>query len=317
MISIYSPHSQKYPIQWTWISLIGPDAQDFLHRLTTLDVKNLDLGQGHPACFLTAQGKIRAFFTLWHYGPQEYAFEFDAGRSGKWKSDLLALIDQYTFAEKIQVVDSSSELKSYWIFLEPQDVSLVTSSPLAPGHTLATEESIRLCYHGNLDYGRPWITAWGKPSQLSRWVEQKLNIQKEIKWEELESWRVQALTPQVDAEITNDIIPLEIGLKNTISENKGCYPGQEVIEKIISLGSPPKRLVRIDGQGMAPKVGSKILNFADSPQEIGQITSVSCQQNRYNILGWVKKIHAKEGLSVQFSDSLDSQAVISKIAPYA
>ena len=50
--------------------------------------------------------------------------------------------------------------------------------------------------------------------------------------------RVLALCPRVDHELVFDANPLELGLRAAIADNKGCYPGQEVIEKIISLGSP-------------------------------------------------------------------------------
>ncbi|MBC7396281.1 MAG: hypothetical protein H7333_02465 [Bdellovibrionales bacterium] len=56
--------------------------------------------------------------------------------------------------------------------------------------------------------------------------------------------RILNLSPKQGFEFESDgsVNPLEINLRAVVHDQKGCYPGQEVIEKIISLGSPAKRL---------------------------------------------------------------------------
>ena len=46
-------------------------------------------------------------------------------------------------------------------------------------------------------------------------------------------------------------MPLELGLYDGVAGNKGCYPGQEVIERVITQGSPPRRLVLVAATGNA------------------------------------------------------------------
>src|SRR4051812_9529633 len=105
MNQLFNPRLQKIPIHWTWVTLTGPDAKDFLHRLTTVNVNFLQPGSCSQGCFLNAQGKIKAYFNLWNIGSNEYAFAFDAGKDQKWKTDLLTVIAQFTFAEKINLKD--------------------------------------------------------------------------------------------------------------------------------------------------------------------------------------------------------------------
>lgn len=53
----------------------------------------------------------------------------------------------------------------------------------------------------------------------------------------LEVLRIEAGTPRWGAELTEDTIPLEAGLRErAISETKGCYTGQEVIIRILHRG---------------------------------------------------------------------------------
>jgi folate-binding protein YgfZ len=317
MIRVYDSSAAKPAIQWSWVTLSGRDAQDFLHRLTTVNVNALSVGQGAPGFFLNAQGKIRAYFTLWNFGPQDYAFELDAGAEGKWKTELLAAIDQYTFAEKITASDVTA-LESRWIFADAASEALAKlgAPDLKAGQTVAVDEEIRICHHGDLDFGRAWITAWGRPARLAQWLEHVLPASQAATPAQLEQWRIQALRPRVDAEITPATIPLEAGLTQAIAQSKGCYPGQEVIERIISLGSPARRLALIQGQGAMPSPGETIQNFADPPAEVGQITSVTpSESGGFSALGFVRKIHAKEGLEVRFAQS-GSKGSISRIAPY-
>jgi folate-binding protein YgfZ len=48
--------------------------------------------------------------------------------------------------------------------------------------------------------------------------------------------------PLSPSEYRDQLNPLEMGLYG-ISEGKGCYPGQEVIERTLALGKPPRRFI--------------------------------------------------------------------------
>ena len=310
MPSIFHP---VRPIHWTWITLSGSDALDFLHRITTVHVKDLALGTGKRGCILNPQGKIRAYFTLWHYAPDDFGFEFDAGAEEELKKSLLAAIDQYTFFEKITLADTTGTLDSRWIFLEPGETFGPAS--VQPGHTLAIDEEIRICHQGELDFGRSWITVWGRPERLAQWLERSVSHPKVLGLEEIEEWRISSLRPRASVEITENMIPLELGLRDSISENKGCYPGQEVIEKIISLGAPSRRLAKIQGKGHAPVPGEKIFNLAEPPGEVGHVTSVTHFDGSFTALGLIRKIHAKEGLQIKLSSG--GEGAITQLSSYA
>lgn len=321
MAYIFDSSAARVVLVWSWVTLTGRDGRDFLHRLTTVNVNALQIGQGSPGFFLNAQGKIRAYFTLWRFGVDDYAFELDAGSTGHWKTELLAAIDQYTFAEKFTIADIS-QLESRWIFAERDEIDKVLAalgaSALKAGETAAIDDEIRICHHGDIDYGRTWLTAWGRPARLAQWLERSLPDSETISWERIEGWRLGALRPRVDAELDAGTIPLEVGLIDGLAQAKGCYPGQEVIERIVSLGSPARRLVQIVGQGHAPALGEKLHNLAEPPIEVGQVTSVASAENGsgFTALAFVRKIHAKEGLEVQFAISA-TRGAITRVSPYA
>jgi folate-binding protein YgfZ len=301
-----------------WIDLSGPDAGDFLQRLTTVNAGGLLPGQGAPGFFLTAQGKIRAVFRLWRYGAENYGFEVDCSplpAGGTWKQRLLETIDQFTFAEKM-VLTEVSELRCAWLFGDfmPEGEA---------GTTLAIDDEIRLCFQGTRDFGRRWITAWGRETRLRQWLENSLGLPgTSVSWEELERWRIEALRAGIPAEITPEVSPLEIGWTDGIASNKGCYPGQEVIERIISLGAPARRLTLIEGAGPAPRPGAALFNLAEPPVQVGTITSAgpAPTQGAFRALALVQKLHAKENLPVRVETQTGdaaSTAQIQQVAPFA
>lgn len=325
-IQIFNPSTSSH-----WVTLSGPDAQDFLHRLSTCNIRELSINTGKPSCFLTAQGKMRAYFTLWNYESNdsalEFALEFEGGIEDSWKKSLLATIDQYTFAEKMTLLDhtakESSELTSRWLFVDSLNEEKLLSRIEAPSSTSHTtwlnRENIRFCNHGTQDYERLWISVWGPKSLLSTWIEEHFPDALEISSSVTEQWRINAAQPSVNFEIDENTIPLEVGLTQAIAQAKGCYPGQEVIERILSLGAPARRLVQFDLQPISSsssiniQKGDPIFTLPhdeEVPTQIGWITSLAYPK----ALGFIRKTHAKEGLEVRISGFIGR---IIRIPPYA
>lgn len=314
MLQIYRPSA---PISWDWLALKGPDAADFLHRLTTVHIKALQPGQGSAGFLLTAQGKMRAYFHLWMISREEFFFEFDAGATGAWKQEFLTAIDQFHFGEKFVLESAPAQrpdLASAWLLFD--GAAPAALSTLQPKHLSQGPDGISFFHHGTADFGKNWISVWGGGTELEKWLGTLGASANEITFNEVEALRISANRPRIDTELSENTIPLEVGLRDAVSDNKGCYPGQEVIERIISLGSPARRLSRLDGSGEAPAPGEAVKS-SDGAQEVGQVTSVTKTEGGFRALAFIKKIHAKENLEVSFAAHPTSRARIAVIAPYA
>jgi folate-binding protein YgfZ len=103
---------------------------------------------------------------------------------------------------------------------------------------------------------------------------------------EIEAARIEAAWPAMGAEIVpGETIPAETGITDVaVDFRKGCYPGQELVERMDSRGaSAPRQLRVLDvADGAAP--GDPIV--VDGA-EVGRLTSVA--GNR--ALGYVKRGH--------------------------
>ena len=98
--------------------------------------------------------------------------------------------------------------------------------------------------------------------------------------------RIAAAWPKMGAEIVpGETIPAETGLAEVaVSFTKGCYPGQELVERMDSRGSTaPRHLIVLPRRpGDAP--GAAVISAGI---EIGMVTSVGTTQ----VLAYIKRSH--------------------------
>jgi folate-binding protein YgfZ len=90
---------------------------------------------------------------------------------------------------------------------------------------------------------------------------------------EFEASRVRSMWPVMGVDITTEMIPAETSVVDVaVSFTKGCYPGQELVERMDSRGSmAPRRLCRVTCASGA-KVGDKVV--VDS-EIVGVYTTVA------------------------------------------
>jgi len=102
--------------------------------------------------------------------------------------------------------------------------------------------------------------------------------------------RIAAAWPKMGAEIVpGDTIPAETGLADVaVSFTKGCYPGQELVERMDSRGSTAPRHLEVLARQADDTPGAPVLHDGN---EIGVITSVGTT----HVLAFIKRGH--EGLT--------------------
>lgn len=112
----------------------------------------------------------------------------------------------------------------------------------------------------------------------------------------LEAARLEAGQPRFGIDFGPKSIPLEAGLKDrVISFTKGCYIGQEVICRLDSMGTPSRKLVRLDGMTTPPAPGDDVV--VDG-KVVGWVTSSGHVGGQPRALAYVKKRHNSPGTAV-------------------
>jgi folate-binding protein YgfZ len=287
----------------------GTDARDLLHRLSTANIQALAPGDFLPGFFLNPQGKIRAAFRIACRALDSFYLEVEGGAEDRWKDALLAVIDQFTFTEKYALTEVTSRANA-WIF----GLSDATENRME--ERTFEGETIVLLHGSKRALGKHWTSAWGTPTAIDRWVTAEAG--RRMEEPEFDRLRIETLFPRIDRELVFEASPLEIGMRGAVAENKGCYPGQEVIEKIISLGSPAKRLALLSGTGPLPGTGAPLL--AEDGTKVGTLTSVNRGEGEgFRGLALLRKTVANEGTKLKLAGPHASSALevnVERVADY-
>ncbi|MCP5117434.1 MAG: folate-binding protein, partial [bacterium] len=113
--------------------------------------------------------------------------------------------------------------------------------------------------------------------------------------EEVRTRRIENGHPRYGEDLTEVSLPQETQLLHAISFAKGCYLGQEIVERIRSRGHVNRLLVRFTAEGAdAPAPGTKLT--ADD-REVGWITSAAYSPalEKVAALGYVRAAQSTAG----------------------
>jgi folate-binding protein YgfZ len=109
--------------------------------------------------------------------------------------------------------------------------------------------------------------------------------------EAFEYLRIESRRPRYGRELTLDYIPLETGLWDDVSFNKGCYTGQEIIARMESRGRLAKKLVLLQLEDLV-EPGT---DLQSGGKNVGTITSISDGPAGVLSLGYVKTKAIEDG----------------------
>jgi tRNA-modifying protein YgfZ len=269
------------------IAVAGGDRRTYLHAMLTNDVSSLQGGSGCYAAYLTPQGRLVADMTVLDLGDM-LLLDLDPSVT----ADVLSKLDQFIFSEDVLLGDLS-EAFGKLVVAGPTAAAVITSViEDAGGRPLPAEDlaawppfrNLRASFRGQVvvvaasdDLGvaafdlyieRPYI------DQLSSALAAGGTTKADL--EDWETLRVEAGRPRFGADMDGTTIPLEAGIESrAISFTKGCYPGQEVVIRVVHRGHGriARRLVGLTIDGTEVPGAGDGLRSGD--REAGKITSAA------------------------------------------
>jgi folate-binding protein YgfZ len=280
------------------ICLTGADRVRFLHGQVTNDVKRLRLGEGCYGALVTAKGKMQSDLNIYALA-DELLLDFEPGLTAAVSERL----EKFIVADDVQIVDVAPHYGLISV-QGPKSREVVTSLQLfgelpAKPLTLANASDATLGELYVMNQPRPGSIGFDLfiPTQSLGAVADKLIAAAEevggcaCGWRAFESARVEAGIPRFGADMDESSIPLECGIESrAVSYNKGCYIGQEVINRIHSIGHVNRELralrLPID-LTILPVKGDKL--FHES-KEVGYVTSAVQLPPKGNVaIGYVRR----------------------------
>lgn len=98
------------------------------------------------------------------------------------------------------------------------------------------------------------------PETISSTLPQELSEREQVSEAEILTEEVRRGFPRFQQDFFREkTIPLEAGLGEGIDFNKGCYLGQEIIERLHSRGTPARRLTHVSWEGPSVPAQTELL----------------------------------------------------------
>ena len=263
-----------YDLGWrAKVIVSGNDRVRWLNGMVTNNIKNLQVNRGNYNFVLNPQGRILG--DLYAYNRGEHLL-LDTERSQV--GNLLTLLRRYIIMDKVELVDKSSELSAIAV-QGPKAVEVLKAlaiddpglEPMRLADVTWAGETITLTRMASDEFITYEI--WGSAETLSHlWKALVEAGAVPVGSEAVEKFRVMIAFPKYGIDIRDRDLPQETGQNHALNFTKGCYIGQEIVERIRSRGNVHRAFTKFRLQGELPALGSKLQ--ADG-KDVGEITSVN------------------------------------------
>jgi len=251
------------------IRVTGEDNARLLHAMCTNDVKNLAAGTGLYAFFLSDKGRILADSYIYRLG-DVFLLDTEPEAAGILRDHL----DRYIIADDVTLDDETATLAAIGI-------EGPTSHNAAAGLGLpvpARQYAIESWQNGFVAHvsstGAPGLRVFLPVAEKAAFLD-RLNAANMYGADAAEARvvRLEHGTPRFGEDITSRYLAQETQVAQAVHSNKGCYLGQEIVERVRAQGQVHRLLsaVRVASSN-PPEPGSKLLAGG---QPVAEITSAA------------------------------------------
>ena len=304
-------------------SVSGDDHLDFLHRVSSADVRGIGEGRGRRALLLTPKGKVVGLLDLIRSGETVLGACDTAACD-----DVLATLARYVLRANVEILDERPTTASVCV-VGPRSAEVLAAVGAGPqpggddgGEPAAWAASVAgaattvtlppwlpagafevRCALADAAAVRDALLEAGAPARA-----------RPLGWRASEVLRLEVGTPAFGAELTGSELPQEAGLGTAIDLEKGCYPGQEVVARLHYRGRVNRVLVGLDVEGTGVERGAAL---EVDGTEVGTVTSaLEVAGGRGLALGYVRVAAAEAGKRLSIAGT-DAAAVVRATLPSA
>jgi tRNA-modifying protein YgfZ len=285
-----------------FFSFTGPDRQRYVNAVLTSNVRDLKPGGGVVGLLLNPQGHILAEV-------ETFALEgrILASSHAMIRERTFATFDKFIIMDDVTLEDVTPATGTLDL-AGPRSAVLITE--LGVGHFAEMPLFAHAeCSLGSIPCrlvrrelaGHPAATLIvGREHLPALWSELAERVRRHggvpTGLEALNSVRLEYGTPWFGHDYDDRQIPHEAGLEHShISYEKGCYTGQEIVERVRSRGHANRRLTELRFSSIeAPAPGTKLL-FGGN--EVGSVTSAAFSPTLGQSigLGYLRREHSAIG----------------------
>jgi tRNA-modifying protein YgfZ len=287
---------------WGILQFTGEERIRYLHNQSTNNFNSLKPGQGCHTVFVTSTARTIDLATTYLTEDAILAIV-----SPKRRQQLFKWLDGFIFPfDKVKLTDISEQFALITLIgtkshdLIQKLFALNLQEKPEGTHQLATYQDITLRIAVGSDLALPGynliIPQENSATIYSLLKEHHVFEMDSDTWEQL---RILQGRPAPDKELTEDYNPLEAGLWQTISFDKGCYIGQETIARLNTYNGVKQKLwgVKLD-RPVSPKTPVIV-----EEKKVGVLTSYTETDTSSFGLAYVRTKAGGAGLTVTIGDA--------------
>lgn len=303
--------------QYGTIEVTGGERIDFLSRMLTQSLDDLQPGGVRQSFWLNRKGRIDADLTLAELSDR-MLISVDINQV----RHTVETLDAYTFTEDIALRDASDEFHHIRLDgrLTLETLGVASGTPdlaLPPGAARElTIGGIGVTAMRLDTAGQPGVeliapyndaeTVWKTLLLTDATIGEGKRRIRPIGWYAYNIARIEAGTPIFNVDFGPTNLPHESGLLHErVNFKKGCYLGQEVVARMESLGKPARVLIGFRVHGDAQPVAGAQVFERDADGSMGGQIGVVTSSTLSPMLGaasigfaMIKTAHAHEGVTV-------------------
>ena len=233
----------------------GRDRARLLHAITSNEVKKMTPGMGCYAFLLNPQGRIQADLSLFCFDDH-----FLIDTEPELREKVRLHIKRYIIADQVELEDVTEQTAA--IGLEGPGAAGVLSSlgaPPLPESAYAHAPWGEATLAAVTVTGQPGVRIFCPADQAAA-VIHRLEEAGAVaaSSDDARLLRIENGKPRYGEDIRETSLPQETQQMHAVSFNKGCYLGQEIVERIRAQGRVNKKLMRVVLEGgEVPAAGTK------------------------------------------------------------
>ena len=287
------------------IQLTGSDRVRWLNGMITNNVRDLTAGHGVYGFLLNPQGHILGDLIAYNRG-EHILVDTDQSQL----ETILATFDHYIIMDDVEVANISDKLSAIGL-AGPNAGSVLKAAGFEVPELKILQIADLPWQQTNVSIVRgesvsfPSYQIWVAPEHAAS-VRETLQRSGAVPVgpEALELYRIALGIPLYGKDIRERDLPQETEQQRALNFNKGCYVGQEIVERIRSRGAVHRKFTGFTVTGAAPAPGTKIQAQA---KDVGEITSsavIPSPDGEHTVaLGYIRREVGVPGKEVEIAGS--------------
>lgn len=285
------------------IRLQGDDTQRFLNSMLTADFRSMQPGAGAHSAITDNKGRIQGLLDGYLLGPGVGLLVLD-GTDADW---ALERLDMYIIMDPIELTD----LRPTHTVLHvagPGAVDVLTQAGLSVGDPVASVQGdVTVLRTDRIGPGVDLVVPNDQAAEVWDALQQAGAVA--AGFSVYETQRIRRGLPRWPVDMGERAFVHELGLRDRVcSFTKGCYIGQEVINRMDTMGRVNKRLMGLVSDDAIQPGDAVVMDSA----QVGVIGSCAPDGDRTVALAILRKAAWEPGqvVSIQAGDRVGSATVV-------